>query len=984
MRTLVLASAVLLLSPVAAPAQPGAAEITGRVFDQHGAVLPGVSIVLTNEQTGVFRATTSGPDGTYLAQQLAPGHYRLVATLEGFRTTERGNVLLQLGTTVALNITLEVGSRQEIVTVTSATPLLDRTAQVGGHIGAADLTGLPTTNRSSFAALGLLPGIQFVATNQMGNDTIVANGQAGQTNNISVDGAYNTDDSTGTTFGGQVRTPLEAIQEIQLVTSQYGAEHGRAGGAIVNVITKPGTNSFSGVAFAYAASHRLTARDYFVKQANLPEPRTARREWGFVLGGPVVRNKAHFFVSLERQVDQPSRTGTFATRPSLDFSIVEDRTTLNGLVRFDHQISAQHTWAVRWLREDAPQHPIVGPRTTQGTFGDETDRDQIAVASLASVFGHSRFNTFRVARTWEHVWRGNECFRAQGGNGKWTGFDFGDEDEGDQARCPPVLDHLSFVAQASGQAVGSWGSNYQLEDHFSWFVPGNKGAHEFKVGLRFTYAALQQISQVNRNGTFRFSTDLPFDPSNPRTYPERLSIRIPEAYEATLMSRTLEMYAQDTWQIGARTTLSAGLRYDLEVIPINETDNPLFGDGRQYPVDTNNLAPRIAVTRQVGASETSLVRAGYGIFYSRTLLGTLEDVVEFPKFTSAINALFPNDTVDPGPSRGQFPTDPLLVNGPVINQELLYQRFPPGTRLRNTGVVVFDSPDRRQPLAHQFTAGYVRQLSASLAIHADYVRIANKHLFLSRNLNPMMRADTTRTGVITRVDAFGVLGEPYSQQVWVLENGGETVYDGMEFQLEKRHGEGWSARLAYSLSYSRGTAGNQEVRNTDQFLTDLRLDRRWGPRPTDRRHILSVSGRANVPRSGGAIIATTVRYMSGAPFTLIDTGIDADRNGELNDPLPPGTYSGTAPNALTNVEYRGGRNGAYGPDYFEIDLRFGWRRAIARGTLDLFVDTYNITNRTNFENPSTDRRLAATFLVPTQLRGGTGSRQAQLGVRYAF
>lgn len=228
---------------------------------------------------------------------------------------------------------------------------------------------------------------------------------------------------------------------------------------------------------------------------------------------------------------------------------------------------------------------------------------------------------------------------------------------------------------------------------------------------------------------------------------------------------------------------------------MDETDNPLFGDGQKYPIDTNNIAPRIAVTRQLGASENSLVPAGYGIFYNRTLLGTLGDVVAFPKFSSSINALFPNDTVDPGPSRGLLPTDPLLVNGPFLNRELLNQRFPPGTPLRSTGVVVFDSPDRTQPFAHQFTIGYARELG-SAAAYVDYVRIANKQMFLSRNLNPMVRADTTRTGAITRVDAFGVLGEPYSQQVWLLENTGESVYDAMQFQLEKRHTKGWSARLA--------------------------------------------------------------------------------------------------------------------------------------------------------------------------------------------
>lgn len=450
------------------------------------------------------------------------------------------------------------------------------------------------------------------------------------------------------------------------------------------------------------------------------------------------------------------------------------------------------------------------------------------------------------------------------------------------------------------------------------------------------------------------------------------------------------MYAQDTWQIGASATLNVGVRYDLEVIPIDEKDNPLFSPGGEYPVDANNIAPRVGFTRQLGAEGKSVVRGGYGIFYNRTLLGAVEDTVAFPKFTTSINALFPNDSVDPGPSRGQFPSNPFLVNGPFVNHELLNQLYPPGMPLRNTGVVVFDSPNRRQPLAHQFTAGYVRELAPWLTVHADYVRIVNKDMYLSRNLNPMIRADTTRTGAITRVDAFGVLGEPYSQQVWVFENNGEALYDALNLQLEKRHAHGWSGRVSYSLSYARGTASNQTARDTDQFQTDLRLDSRWGPMSVDRRHILSISGQAEIPKTGGAMVASAVRYMSGSPFTLFDSGIDADRNGELDDPLPAGIYSGTAPNAMTNVWNRGGRNGAYGPDYFQVDLRAGWRRRISKHTLELFVDVYNVTNRANFENPinttiGADRRLTATFLVPTQLRGGSGfPRQAQLGVRYTF
>jgi hypothetical protein len=970
-------------------AQQGTAEIRGKVTDEQGAVLPGASIVLTNEDTGVYRETTSGSDGSYHAPQLVPGRYRIVAKLEGFRTFERRDLVLAVGNTMTINLTLGVGALEETVTVTGASPLIDLTAtEVGGNIGTAELSELPAMHRNYFAAVALLPGVQFTPSTQMGNDTIIANGSATQNNNVSVDGGYNADDALGTSAGAQVRTPLEAIQEFQVITSMYDAEYGRAGGAIVNAVTKAGTNEFKGVAFGYLASNKMTAKDYFARTRNLPKAEVTQHDYGFVIGGPIVKNKAHFFISLERQVDNPARTRPFPTRPSLDFSVVEQRSDWNTLVRFDHQINANHTWAVRWLREDAPQYPIVGTRQTLDSFQDETDIDQLAVGTLTSVLGNSRVNTLRVGRTWEHWWHGNECFRAQGGQGGWQGFEFGTEDTGNQALCPPQLDHISFLTQASTESQGPWDSNYQIEDHLSWFVPDKKGNHDLKFGARYNFSELRRVSQINMNGTFRFNLDLPFDPANPRTYPERLTIRLPGAYDATVTNHTAEVYAQDKWQMGGNTTLSVGIRYDLEIIPIDEADNPLFRAGQKYPVDRNNIAPRIGFTRQMDDSGKSLIRAGYGIFYNRTVLGNVDDAIEFPKFTPSVVAMFPNDSADPGPSRGQFPTDPFLVNGPFVNQTLLNQQFPPGTRLRNTGVVIFDSPDRKQPYAHQFTFGYVRELAASLAAHADYVRVVNKDMFLARNLNPMVRDDTTRTGRITRVDAFGVLGERYNQQVWVLENDGESEYDALNLQLEKRYANNWSGRISYSLSSSRGTAAEQSDKNRDQFLTELNLDKRRGPTLVDRRHILSIGGRVEIPKTAGATLATTLRYMSGAPFTIIDSSIDADRNGELDDPVPAGTYSGNGADAMQNVEFDGGRFGARGPDYFQVDLRAGWRRRISTNVLELFLDVYNLTNRANFDNPTDparDRRTPQTFLVLTNLRGGSGfPRQAQMGVRFAF
>ncbi|MGE0815333.1 MAG: carboxypeptidase regulatory-like domain-containing protein [Vicinamibacterales bacterium] len=969
-----LAVALLLAAATSLSAQQGTSQIAGKITDEQGAVLPGVTLVVTNEETGVFREVATGASGAFFVSQIVPGRYKLRATLEGFAPLDRNGLVVQVGNTVTVDLTLTVGSLSETVEVTGASPLVDTSStSVGGNIGTAELSTLPAINRNYFSAVALLPGVQFTPSNQMGNDTIIAGGQTSQNTNVSVDGGYNADDALGTSSGAQVRTPLEAIQEFQVVTGMYDAEFGRASGAVVNAVTKVGTNEFRGVVFGYSAFNQLTSRDFFVKQNDLPKPTVTKREWGGVVGGPIVKNRMHFFLSLERQVDNPNRSRVFSSRPELNFSRVEERSDWNTLIRIDHQLTQNHTWAARWLRESAPQFPVIGTRQTEASFQDETDLDQTAVFTLTSVLGNSRVNTVRLARTWEHWWHANECARAQG-----------DEAVQDQSRCPPQLDYLEFLAQASTELQGPWDSNWQVEDDVSWYVPTRRGDHEFKLGARYNFTELERVSGINRNGTFRFNTNAPFDAADPRTYPERLTIRVPNAFREFVKNHTFEAFVQDKWRVG-RNTISAGLRYDLEVIPLDEADNPLFA-GAGYPVDKNNVAPRLGFTRALDEQNRSVIRGGYGIFYNRTILGAVDDVLEFSKFTESAVLQFPNNNADPGPSRGQFPTDPWLVNGPFINQALLDRLYPGGSRIRNAGVVIFDSPDRQQPYAHQMTVGYTRQIGQAMAVSADYVKSMNRDMFLARNLNPMRRADTSRTGAITRSDAFGVLGEAYSQQVWVMENTGRNDYDALNLQLEKRMSHNWSGRVSYSLGYSRGTAENQADKNTYQVGTDLKLGEWSGPSQVDRRHILSVSGQVDIPKTWGMNVSATGRYMSGAPFTIFDSSIDADQNGELVDPLPAGTYSGTALNALKDVKNDGGRNGAYGPDYFQLDLRAGWRvRTRENHALNVFFDIFNVTNRANFDNPSGDRRVASTFLVLTNLRGGGGfPRQAQFGVRYQF
>jgi hypothetical protein len=331
----------------------------------------------------------------------------------------------------------------------------------------------------------------------------------------------------------------------------------------------------------------------------------------------------------------------------------------------------------------------------------------------------------------------------------------------------------------------------------------------------------------------------------------------------------------------------------------------------------------------------------------------------------------------------------VQANGQLLlNRALLNSSFPPGALIKNAGVVIFDSPNRQQPYAHQATIGYSRELTPTMALAADYVHSANRDMFLQRNLNPMVRANTSRTGAITRVDAFGVLGEPYSERVWVMENTGDNDYDALNLSLEKRYARNWSGRISYSLSKSRGTAEDQNDTNTYQVLTNLNFDKRAAPSSVDRRHILSLNGRAEIPKTGGTYVTSTLRYMSGSPFTIFNSNIDVDQNGELTDPSPAGTYNGTLAGVklITGVENKGGRNGAIGPDYFQLDFRAGWRgRVKNEQAVEIFLDIFNITDRANFNNPSGDERVTSTFLVLNGLRGGSGfPRQAQVGVRYTF
>ena len=978
----VMAAFAVLIGLGTASAQQGTTEVRGRVLDSQGAILPGVTVTVRNQDTGMFRETVSNADGTYFVSGIVPGPYEISAELQGFKKFNRRDVRLEIGRTTTLDLQLEVGGLAEVVTVTGESPIVDVTSkEVGGNISSRELIDLPSINGNFVGFVGLLPGIvPSISTESFGSDSVTVNGQDPRNNNYMLDGANNNDDVIGQRAGTQARTPIEAIQEFQVITNQFDAEFGRTTGAIINAVTKQGTNSFRGSAFGYFQDAELTGRDYFAIKNELPKPDTQYQRFGGVVGGPIVPDRAHFFFSVERFRIDEGVTVNIPVRPDLNTTTTEQTRVWNTVVRFDHQVSANNTWGVRWLREDSPQRNQIIGTVSLAAAREEADVDQTVVGTLSSVLGNSRVNSLRAAWTQEDVAFANPCFNTNGRN---------------QAACPPTLNFNGFTDQQSSVAQARINDGYQIEDTLSWFVPGKAGDHDIKVGAQYQYSQSKNSTQDNLNGTFSFGTSIgPFNPNDPRTYPDRLNIRVPGAGGSLNKAHFIAAFFQDKWKMNEKLTLSLGLRYDAEIVPIREIDNPIFDEENAYPVDWNNVAPRVGFSYAM--TDRSVLRGGAGTFYDKTHFELIGGIYTNTVFATSFNRNFPLAAVDPGPRNGTLPTDPFLVGGPVVNRALLEQMFPPGTSIRNTGAT-WDNPDRRLPHTHQLTFGYERQLGRNLSGSIDYVHAFGRDLLMSKDLNPGLRALPVVTSALVRQGsdtlraAQAELQEkypgfaPFTTGVTIPINIGRTDYDAVMLQVEKRFSNNYSARMSYTWSHSRGnTSGGGVPGSGFQVLDDMHLELNEGPTSFDVPHNFVLSGTAIVPRTGGLTLSGIVRALSGSPFSLTNNNVDPDRNGSQSEPLPAGNYAGSGEDAYTVKDYKSRRNGAYGPGFFTVDLRLGYRFPLPGSRrVDFSVDAFNLTDRVNYANPS-GNSASPLFLILTGYSTSYTPRKVQVGFRFEF
>ena len=961
--------APFLVSPARLEAQ-ASSNLSGRALDQQGAVLPGVSLTLKGEETGFTRELISNENGTFLFAGLAPGLYKITADLPGFKKYEASSLRLEIGKTAVVDITLQVGTTTDEVTVVAEAPLVDTTSKaVGGTVVFQELSELPSINRNFTTYMALMPGVVYNPNANFGADSVSIGGQATGQTLFMLDGAANNDDQRGGGSGSQARVPLEAIQEFQVLQGQFDAEYGGSGG-VLNAVSKSGTNQLHGSAFALIRDSRLTEKEYFVRLNNLQKPKASEHQFGGTLGGPIVRDKAHFFGSLERVNLRSGITFNVPDRPDLNTTFSQPADVWNVFARFDHQINSKHTWGFRYLSEWSPQI-LYGNNRTAAAAQTEEDNDRVYTTTFDSVLSPKTLNSFKLSVVMENFVDASQAYKD---NGYTT-------NSHNQEKLKPTLAFQNFTDQQLATANDTGNHTYSLNDDFSWFVPQFGGSHNFKFGVQGSYLSLKTFSQSNMNGTFSFSSsNKAFNPADPRTYPDRLTIRVPVQQKTFDRESYYATYFQDKWQPSPHLTLSFGVRYDVEFNSIAELNNPKFASPGDYPKDKNNFAPRTGFAYSLGNRKRSVIRGGWGLFYQRTQFGVTDRYFTSGVFADSFTVSFPANNIDSGPSNGRFPTDPMLAyvqaNGLTVNRTLLNQLYPAGALQKNAGTVALDDPNRHRPYNNQLSLGFQQQLSASMALTVDFVRNLTRDLIILKDLNPGVRVDTSRTGTVNRVD------KNFVTTVTSPVNLGWQNYNSLQMQLEKRFSHHYSFRTSYTLAKGRGNVAADNGTVNTQVLDDLKLNLNEGPTSVDRRHTLTSSGTLDIPHTGGLKFALTSKFNTGTAFTITDSSSDPDRNGILTDPIAAGTYTGAGPLGIT-VENVGGRNGAYGPNRYQLDGRITYRFKLGeKSALEAYSELLNITNYESFTNPSGDRRTASTFLVRTATSGVP--RSIQFGSRFNF
>jgi hypothetical protein len=947
-RLVLCALACGLLLAGGAFAQGGGGALQGQVTDNSGNPVAGVKVTVTNADTGFSRSTSTGADGRYGFAALPTGTYSLKAEAQGMRTIDQQGLGVQVASTRTNDLQMELSAVEEAIVVTAQeVPLLNETPAVGTTVSQTELKSLPLNGRQ-FANLAVLaPGTQLAYNSdptKPGQLTVALNGGIGRNVNFTVDGGDNTDDTIG---GALQNYNLEAVQEFKIQTMMYKAEYGRSSGGVLSVVTKTGTNEFSASAWDFERSEDWNSKTEAERQAGLDKQPYDRSQYGATLGGPIVRDKAHFFATYEktdRETSYIQDTGGLlpgdgrAVALPFEDELVTAKATLNASasqylqVRYGYQKNADKYGASSLATPD-----------TLGTITNEYesyllgDTWQIGASSLNDfLFQYSKFDNVISADS--------DAPTIYFPNGVHTGQNINTPQSTHQVKYQ-YRDDFSFTSDL-------WGRRNDWKFGAQYIHEPTLGG-DFSTGLSGLYSRLANtanspITDITIFGGF-FGDKTPVD--------------------------QYSVYIQDDLYFNDKLTVALGVRYDKWTgFDLNQATNPIFqtlrsqtrfnesylqdfkGTPDSLSEDDDNFAPRIGFTYDIKGDGQMLFRGGYGTYF------------DFPYTNATI--LFPASAVQSnygvvynhGNSSGIRNADGSFFQPgqPLPPNQLPGADIPPPNEVA--------SPTLATPYSDQASLGFSWQVNNWLGLNIEVVTIDYHDIPYRFRANPFVDANGDHVHQTTEVRRFPDFG---SFRIWY--GNGRASYDGINLGARVRQDK-FELQGFYTYSEAEGNvlAGADEFRITDRAYQpglprdesinplDPQCGACFGNLDTDARHKFTLGGTYNGP--WGINVSGMFRYRSATPYTLLGS----DRTGDGYRDLVPG---------VTRVNTKRGHS------FSQLDIRLAKEFTFGDFGVELIGEMFNVFDEKNPNNFASlgDGTIQAQHFAGEPLQGE--QRLMQFGVR---
>jgi hypothetical protein len=939
-----------LLAAIALPlaAQTTTGGITGVVRDTGGGVLPGVTVKATHEATNTVSTGVTNDAGLYVLRGLQVGRYSVVAELTGFQGARNTDVVVRVNEDLRLDIALTVGTVTDTITVSGrASTVETTTGTLKTVVDQERIENLPLNGRNAAQLMTLVAGVLPDRTDLTSGATypgvqpVSSSGARGNTTNYVLDGGSNNDHYTN---GPNPMPNPDALQEFSVQTNSFSAEYGRNVGAIVNAVTRAGTNQFHGLAFGYFRHYKFNATNFFTRGI---DDGLKRSQYGGTFGGPIVRNRTFFFGSYQgtNQRRRPTtRSGLVPSAAMLngDFSAIGRplRNPLTGELFPNNQIptSLFSPAAVKIAREWLPlPNPVGTDNSLTLRFAQPQDDDDhqwlgradhaftdkhrlygrvwVSRASTPAVLLDGNILSSAFGRTWQNtVGSINDTYILGSNLLNNLVVTFNRTNNRNFQIYPPDYSTLGInvyndktpqwffnVSGYFGINSGDTNTFLRNEIQFVDTVRLTRGRHELATGVDYSYGQGDTVNNFRANGRFTFSNAAGYTGDALADFFLGRFSSFEQAigeYKNTRM-HFLATFIQDTYRVSRQVTLNLGLRWD-PFFPYTDVTNRLacYRPSEQSQVFVNAPAGVVYPGDPAcpkGGYDTSWTDLGprIGMAYDPGGDGKSSIRAGYGVFYDRPNTISTNSPANQAPfgTLVTFPGDSVnSVTNPYAGRTNPFPAdpfdVPRDVQFFLPNAAFSYDPNLKNGRLQSWNLTLEREVMPSYLVRAAYAGSAGDRLAIGRELNPAIYAPGATTATTNQRRPFF----PTFSTITTMESTGRSNYHSLQLTLDKRMSRGFSVLSSYTLSKTLDHASEAKQTGTSQTNPfDLEFD--WGYANSDRRHRWVTSFLWQIPGAFGSGFADAVlgkwsltgilALQSGNGIT-VTSGVDNARSGTGN------------------------------------------------------------------------------------------------------